>query len=308
MSKVSIIGAGNVGATAAYKIAHREICDEIVLLDIKPGVAEGKAIDICQSGVLEQFDTKVIGVTNDYEKTSNSDIIVVTSGIPRKPGMTREELVEVNSKVMESVLSETSKYSPNAIYIIVSNPMDTMTYFAYKYLKISAKKVIGMGGLLDSARFCNNLAEKLNVPRSEIWGMVIGGHGDTTMVPLISTAYHNDTPISDLLTKEEIEEVIQETMKGGATLTNLIGTSAWEAPAAGIVGLVEALFSNTSTYIPCSVYREGYDVCIGSIVLINSHGIKEIVPEDNLTETENSKFLKSVLAVKVVNKALPTIK
>lgn len=306
MSKVSIIGAGNVGATAAEKIALLDVCDEIVLLDIKEGVAEGKAIDICQAGVLEQFDTRIIGVTNNYKATADSNVIIITSGVPRKPGMTREELVGVNSKVMESVLLETSKYSPDAIYIIVSNPMDTMTYFAYKYLNIPSNRVIGMGGLLDTSRFCYYLAEKLEVPRSEIYAAVIGGHSDTSMVPLVSYAYHNDTPISDLLTEKEIQEVIQKTMKGGATLTNLIGTSAWEAPAAAIAGLVQALFDpDSDTYMPCSVYREEYDVCIGSIVSINTTGVKEILVEDSLTETEKDNFLKSITAVKQINKALP---
>ena len=306
MSKISIIGAGNVGATAAQKIACLDVCDEIVLLDIKPGIAEGKAIDISQSGVIERFRTKVTGVTNNYEATTNSNIIVITSGIPRKPGMTREELVEVNSKVMKSVLSETSKYSPNAIYVIVSNPMDTMTYFAYKYLNISPNKVIGMGGMLDSSRFCYYIAEKLGVPSSEIYAGVIGGHSDTGMVPLISCSYYNDTPVTNLLTKEDVEEVVHKTMIGGATLTNLIGTSAWEAPATAIADLVKALSSEEPSSTICSVYREEYDVCVGSTVEINCNGVNQIFStENNVSSIEKDKFLESIESIRKVNKMLP---
>lgn len=306
MCKVSIIGAGNVGATAAQKIANLNICEDIVLLDIKPGIAEGKAMDICQSGILEGIDTNVIGVTNDYKFTAFSDIIIITSGVPRKPGMTREELIDVNSGIMKSVLSEVHKYSPDAIYIIVSNPMDTMTYFAYKYLKVPATKVIGMGGLLDNARFCYYIADKLGVSRSDVSAAVIGAHSDTGMVPLVSNAYYNDLLIETRLTKEEIEDVVVKTKNGGAILTGLLGTSAWEAPAAGITALVKALLDKDSeTYMCCSVYRKEYDVCIGSLVWIDSNGINRIVPEkDLISYSEKEAFAKSIESVKALNKKL----
>lgn len=304
MSKVSIIGAGNVGATAAREIAQCKEVEQIVLLDIKEGVAEGKAIDITQALSLMNNGTSVIGVTNDYSMTVDSDVVVITSGMPRKPGMTREELVGVNSEILKTVLDNVSKYSPNTIYIIVSNPVDTLTYFACKYLNIPSNRVIGMAGELDSARFCYYLSEALNVPKSKVMGYVIGGHGDTTMVPIMSEAYCGEEKVEKLLSKEQQEEVIEKTMKGGATLTSLIGTSAWYAPAVAIAAMVHFIVANSNTYVPCSVYRKEYEICIGSLVRIGSSGVTEIITENYLNTKELEAFIHSVEAVKKVNEAL----
>ena len=304
MLKVSIIGAGNVGATAAREIGFTRMVDEIVLLDIKEGIAEGKALDINQALCLMNSRTNVIGVTNDYSVTADSNIIIITSGVPRKPGMTREELVGVNSNVLKSVLDNTSKYSPDALYIIVSNPMDTMTYFTYKYLGIPSSRVIGMGGLLDSSRFCYYISEALKVPKEKVMGYVIGGHGDTTMVPIMSEAYYGEEKVEKLLSEEQQKEVIEKTMKGGATITSLLGTSAWYAPAVAISALVYFIITNSEASIPCSVYREEYGVCVGSLVKVGLSGVKEITTENYLNATELKAFLQSIEAVKKVNEAL----
>lgn len=307
MKKVSIIGAGNVGAQAAFCIAQmRKLAlDEVVLLDVKPGIAEGKAIDIAQSGSILGFDCKVIGVTSNYEKTKDSDVIVITSGIPRKPGMTREELVGVNSGIVKSVLNISHKFSPNAKYVIVTNPMDTMTYLAIKYLeklgkKDSAEKVLGMGGILDSARFCYYIAEELGCDKlSYICANVYGAHGDTTMVPDPSKA----RKISDKI--EVSSEVIEKTKKGGATITNLLGTSAWFAPAAGIARTVDALMTcSRPISIPCSVWREEYGVCIGSLARVSVAGVVE-VPKIDIENTDEYK--NSIEATKKVNSELGEI-
>ena len=305
MLKISIIGAGNVGATAAREIGFTRMVDEIVLLDIKEGIAEGKALDINQALCMMNSQTNIIGVTNDYFVTANSNIIIITSGVPRKPGMTREELVGVNSNVLKSVLDNTSKYSPDAIYIIVSNPMDTMTYFTYKYLGIPSRRVIGMGGILDSSRFCYYISEALKVPKEKVMGYVVGGHGDTTMVPIISDAYYGVQKVKKLLSEEQQKEVIEKTMKGGAIITSLLGTSAWYAPAVAISALVHFIITNSEESIPCSVYREEYGVCIGSLVKVDLSGVKEIITENYLDTTELKAFLQSVEAIKKINKALP---
>lgn len=321
MTKVSIIGAGNVGATAAQFLATNEVCDEVVLLDIKEGVAEGKAIDIMQSMPVFNSMTQVIGVTSNYEATKDSDVIVITSGIPRKPGMTREELVGVNSKVMKSVLDGAYPYSPEATYVIVSNPMDTMTYFTVKYLdgKVPANKIIGMGGILDSNRFTYNIAKTLDIPITDINAFVIGGHGDKTMVPVVSMAKATvqmcttmDHPITDLLGEEEIDKIVQDTMNGGATLTGLLGTSAWQAPAASIMELVMAIISperfadedGGSYCSACSVYIPDYDACIGVVCGIVDGTAVPIPIEAYTNEDEQKKFMESLEAVKKVNSAL----
>lgn len=315
MSKVSIIGAGNVGATAARNLARDGMIEEIVLLDIKEGVAEGKAADIMQSLMMkENIDTIVTGTTGDYTKTADSRIIVITSGVPRKPGMTREELVGVNSKVVKSVLEQTTKYSPDAIYVVVSNPMDTMTQLVVNYLGVeNAHRVIGMGGLLDSARFKYNIFMKLQEKHpdtfspDEIYAKVIGGHGDTTMVPLTNTATVFGNPLKSYFTDDEIADIVDKTMRGGAILTKALGTSAWEAPAMGIYDTVNKLLGDEGydlEMFPASVYRKEYGLCIGSIINVNYEGVTEIFLDETTDPLINEKFIKSVEAVRAVNEAL----
>ena len=315
MSKVSIIGAGNVGATAARNLARDGMIEEIVLLDIKEGVAEGKAADIMQSLMMkENIDTIVTGTTGDYTKTADSRIIVITSGVPRKPGMTREELVGVNSKVVKSVLEQTTKYSPDAIYVVVSNPMDTMTQLVVNYLGVeNAHRVIGMGGLLDSARFKYNIFMKLQEKHpdtfspDEIEAKVIGGHGDTTMVPLTNSAKVFGNPLTSYFTDEEIADIVDKTMRGGAILTKALGTSAWEAPAMGIYDTVNKLLGDEGydlEQFPASVYRKEYGICIGSIIDVNYDGVTEIYLDETTDPVINEKFIKSVEAVRAVNEAL----
>ena len=315
MSKVTIIGAGNVGATAARDLARDGMIEEIVLLDIKEGVAEGKAADIMQSLMMkENIGTIVTGTTGDYTKTADSRIIVITSGVPRKPGMTREELVGVNSKVVKSVLEQTTKYSPDAIYVVVSNPMDTMTQLVVNYLGVeNAHRVIGMGGLLDSARFKYNIFMKLQEKHpdtfspDEIYAKVIGGHGDTTMVPLTNTATVLGNPLKSYFTDEEIADIVDKTMRGGAILTKALGTSAWEAPAMGIYDTVNKLLGDEGYDLerfPASVYRKEYGLCIGSIINVNYDGVTEIFLDETMDPVINEKFIKSVEAVCAVNEAL----
>ena len=315
MSKVTIIGAGNVGATAARDLARDGMIEEIVLLDIKEGVAEGKAADIMQSLMMkENIGTIVTGTTGDYTKTADSRIIVITSGVPRKPGMTREELVGVNSKVVKSVLEQTTKYSPDAIYVVVSNPMDTMTQLVVNYLGVeNAHRVIGMGGLLDSARFKYNIFMKLQEKHpdtfspDEIYAKVIGGHGDTTMVPLTNTATVFGNPLKSYFTDEEIADIVDKTMRGGAILTKALGTSAWEAPAMGIYDTVNKLLGDEGYDLekfPASVYRKEYGLCIGSIINVNYDGVTEIFLDETTDPVINEKFIKSVEAVRAVNETL----
>ena len=313
--KVSIIGAGNVGATAAMKIASEGFVKELVLLDVKEGVAEGKAMDIMQSLMMGESETIVTGTTGDYSKTTNSDVIVITSGVPRKPGMTREELVGVNSKVMTMVLDGATKYSPDAIFVVVSNPMDTMTQMVVNYLGTeNANRVIGMGGALDSARFKYNIFMKVReknpyiAPRNiqDCW--VIGGHGDTTMIPLANKVTVLGKPLSEFLTKEEINDVVEATMKGGATLTKMLGTSAWEAPAQGITEVVKAIAWDEWTTIPSSVYHPEVDLCIGDLVAIGGTGWDwnyEGSDESKAYMKEYaSKVAESTEAIRKVNAAL----
>lgn len=313
--KVSIIGAGNVGATAAMKIASEGFAKELVLLDVKEGIAEGKAMDIMQSLMMGDSETIVTGTTGDYSKTANSDVIVITSGVPRKPGMTREELVGVNSKVMTMVLDGATKYSPDAIFVVVSNPMDTMTQMVVNYLGVeNANRVIGMGGALDSARFKYNIFMKVREkvgylkPRNiqDCW--VIGGHGDTTMIPLANKVTVLGKPLSDYLTKEEIDEVVEATMKGGATLTKMLGTSAWEAPAQGITEVVKSIAWDEWNTIPSSVYHPEVGLCIGDLVSVGGTGWdKEYDGSDEskaYMKEYASKCAESVEAIRKVNAAL----
>ena len=308
--KVTIIGAGNVGATCADVISYRGIASEVVLLDIKEGFAEGKALDIMQCATNTGFNTTVKGVTNDYSKTAESDVVVVTSGIPRKPGMTREELIGINAGIVKSVVENVLEFSPNAIFVIVSNPMDTMAYLTLKSTGIAKNRVIGMGGALDSSRFRTYLGLALDKPVNDISAMVIGGHGDTTMIPLTRLAAYNGIPVTQFLSEEVLQKVAADTMVGGATLTGLLGTSAWYAPGASVAFLVDSILNNQKKMIACSVYVDGEygqkDICIGVPCIIGKNGVEEIL-DIKLNESEKALFAKSADAVRQMNDALKTI-
>ncbi|HLW63603.1 MAG TPA: malate dehydrogenase [Flavobacterium sp.] len=308
--KVTIVGAGNVGATCADAIAFRRIASEIVLLDIKEGFAEGKALDITQTQTTLGFNTRVTGSTNDYSKTAGSDVVVITSGIPRKPGMTREELIGINAGIVKGVAENILKYSPDTIIVVVSNPMDTMTYLALKATGLPKNRIIGMGGALDSSRFKTYLSLALDKPANDVQGMVIGGHGDTTMIPLTRLASYNGVPVSEFLSEEELSKVSADTMVGGATLTKLLGTSAWYAPGASVAYLVDSILNDQKKMIPCSVLLEGEygqsDICIGVPCIIGKNGIEEIV-DINLDENEKALFAKSADAVRAMNDALGSV-
>ena len=305
--KVTIIGAGNVGSTCAEVIATQAIASEVVLLDIKEGFAEGKALDMMQTSTTIGFGTKIIGTTGDYSKTSDSDVVVITSGIPRKPGMTREELIGINAGIVKTVSENVLKHSPNTIIVVVSNPMDTMTYLALKSTGLTKNRVIGMGGALDSSRFKTYLSQALDRPANDIHGMVIGGHGDTTMIPLTRLATYNGLPISDLISEEELGNVASSTMVGGATLTKLLGTSAWYAPGASVAFLVKSILNDEKRIIPCSVLLDGEynqdDICIGVPCIIGKNGCEKII-NLNLNDQEMIKFADSASAVRKMNLAL----
>lgn len=310
MSKVTVVGAGAVGATCANVLALREVASEVVLLDIKEGLSEGKMLDMFQASATTDFKTKLTGVTNDYKKTAGSDVVVVTSGIPRKPGMTREELIGTNAKIVKSVVENVIRYSPRAIFVIVSNPMDTMTYLTMKATGLPKNRVIGMGGALDSSRFRCYLSKASGANIHDIEGMVIGGHGDTTMIPLTSKATIKGVPASQLLSKKKLEQVAADTMVGGATLTGLLGTSAWYAPGAAASSVVESILKDQKRIIPCSCYLEGEygqnDIFIGVPAVIGKKGIEKIVKID-LTKEEQKKFEASADAVRKVNNVLHEI-
>ena len=300
MSKVTVVGAGNVGATCANVLAVKNIASEVVLIDIKEGVAEGKAMDIMQTAQLLGFNTVVRGVTNDYSQTAGSDVVVITSGIPRKPGMTREELIGVNAGIVKSVASQILAASPDAILVVVSNPMDTMAYLTLKATGLPKNRVIGMGGQLDSSRFKYFLSQKLQCAANEVDGFVIGGHGDTTMIPMSRFASYKGIPADQLLEEDEMAEVVHNTMVGGATLTGLLGTSAWMAPGASAATLVDAIINNHLRMIPCSAYLEGEygfnDIFIGVPCIIGRNGIEGIL-ELKLNDKEKELFAASEAAV-----------
>ncbi len=308
--KVTVVGAGAVGATCADNIARKELVEELVLVDIKEGFAEGKALDIMQTSSLLGFDTRVIGVTNDYAKTANSDVVVITSGIPRKPGMTREELIGTNARIVETVCKNLLEYSPNAIVVVISNPMDTMTYLALKSTGLPKNRIIGMGGILDSARFKTYLQKSLNCSQGDLHATVIGGHGDTTMIPLTRLATLNGTPVSNMLDADQLKQVAADTMVGGATLTKLLGTSAWYAPGAAGAALVESIIRNERKVFPCCVYLEGEygqnDICLGVPVVIGKNGWESII-DYKLNEEEQAAFNKSADAVRNMNAVLDTL-
>jgi len=305
--KISVIGAGNVGATTADALAFRRIGSEVVLLDIKEGFAEGKALDMMQTATLNGFNTGVSGTTGDYSKTANSDVVVITSGIPRKPGMTREELIGINAGIVKTVTENVLQHSPNAIIVIVSNPMDTMTYLALKESKLPKNRVIGMGGILDSARFKCYLSLALNCSANDVDGMVIGGHGDTTMIPLLQKASYNGVPVSQLLDAETLKKISSDTMVGGATLTGLLGTSAWYAPGAAVATLVDSIVNNQKRLFPCCVFLDGdygqSDICLGVPVIVGKNGWERII-ELELSEEEKATFMKSADAVRSMNSVL----
>lgn len=305
--KVTVVGAGAVGATCAENIARKELAEELVLLDIKEGLAEGKAMDMNQCATLNGFDTKVIGSTNDYKKTAGSDVVVITSGIPRKPGMTREELIGTNAGIVKTVTENILKNSPDAIIIVISNPMDTMTYLAVKSSGIPKERIIGMGGILDSSRFKYRLSEAMSCSPNDVQGVVIGGHGDTTMIPLINHATYNSMPVTNFLSAEQQDYVVKETMIGGATLTKLIGTSAWYAPGAAGAYLVESIVRDKKKLFPCCVYLDGEygqkDICIGVPVVVGRNGWEKIV-DYKLSESEQQKFNESAEAVRKMNAVL----
>ena len=302
--KITVVGAGAVGASCAEYIAIKDFASEVVILDIKEGFAEGKAMDLMQTASLNGFDTKITGTTNDYTKTVNSNICVITSGIPRKPGMTREELIGINAGIVKMVSANLIKHSPNTIIIVVSNPMDTMTYLVHKTTGLPKNRIIGMGGALDSARFKYRLAEALAAPISDVDGMVIGGHSDKGMVPLTRLATRNSVPASEFISKERLEQVLQDTKVGGATLTGLLGTSAWYAPGAAVSGLVQAIACDQKKIFPCSVLLEGQyglnDLCIGVPVVLGKNGIEKIV-ELNLTDAEKTHMQESAEGVTKTN-------
>lgn len=309
--KITVVGAGNVGATCANVIAQRELASELVLLDIKEGVSEGKSLDMMQTATLLGFDTRVTGSTNDYSKTADSDVVVITSGIPRKPGMTREELIGTNASIVKGVVDNILKYSPNAIFVIISNPMDTMTYLALKASGLPKNRIIGMGGILDSSRFKCYLSQALNAPATDLHGVVIGGHGDTTMIPLTRFATYMGIPAAELLDAAALEKVAADTMVGGATLTGLLGTSAWYAPGAAGALLVEAIVRDEKKVYPCCVSLEGEygqnDICLGVPVVIGKNGWEAIV-DYKLNAEEQEKFNKSADAVRKMNAVLVDMK
>ena len=308
--KITVVGAGAVGATCADNIARKELCDELVLLDIKEGIAEGKAIDMMQTAALLGYDTKIVGCTNDYTKTAGTDVAVITSGIPRKPGMTREELIGINAGIVKGVTQNILQHSPNAIIIIISNPMDTMTYLALQSSGLPKNRIIGMGGILDSSRFKYYLSTAIGCTSTDLQGVVVGGHGDTTMIPLTRLATYQGSPVSNFLDADTLKKVAADTMVGGATLTGLLGTSAWYAPGAATAALVESIVRDEKKLFTCCVSLEGEygqtGICMGVPVIIGRNGWEKII-DYKLNEEEQTAFNKSAEAVRNMNSVLSTL-
>ncbi|MES2374991.1 MAG: malate dehydrogenase [Bacteroidota bacterium] len=305
--KITVVGAGAVGATCADNIARKELAEELILLDIREGFAEGKAIDMMQTSALLEFDTKIKGVTNDYAATADSEVVIITSGLPRKPGMTREELIGVNAGIVKSVTENILKHSPNTIIIVVSNPMDTMNYLTLKTSGLPKNRIIGMGGALDSARFKYYLSQELGCSPADLNAVVIGGHGDTTMIPLINHATWNSIPVTQFLSQEQQDKIVKATMVGGATLTGLIGTSAWYAPGAGTAFMVEAIVRDQKKLISCGVALDGEygqkDISLVVPVILGKGGWEKVV-DFKLTANEQASFNKSADAVRAMNQVL----
>src|SRR5437762_2250425 len=308
--KITVVGVGAVGATCADNIARKELTAELVLLDVKEGLAEGKAQDMMQTAALLGFDTRITGSTNDYSKTAGSEVVLITSGIPRKPGMTREELIGTNAGIVKDVCENILKHSPNAILIIVSNPMDTMTYLALTSTGLTKNRIIGMGGALDSARFKYQLSGHLGCSPADLNAVVVGGHGDTTMIPLIRLATWNSVPVTKFLTADQQKQIVADTMVGGATLTKLLGTSAWYAPGAAVAALVEAIVRDEKKLFTCCVSLDGEysqeDICLGVPVVIGKNGFENIV-DFSFNEEELAAFKKSADAVRSMNDVLKTL-
>jgi len=308
--KITVVGAGAVGATSADNIARKELASELVLLDIKEGIAEGKALDMMQTAALLGFDTRITGSTNDYAATAGSDVVVITSGLPRKPGMTREELIGTNASIVKGVTENLLKYSPNAIVIVVSNPMDTMTYLTLTTSGLPKERIIGLGGVLDSARFKCYLSKELGCSANDLNAIVVGGHGDTTMIPLINYATWNSVPVTNFLTEEQQQKIVSATMVGGATLTKMLGTSAWYAPGAAVAALVEAIVRDEKRLFSCSVSLNGEygqsDICMGVPVVLGRNGWEKII-DYKLNEQDQATFNKSADAVRNMNDVLKSL-
>lgn len=308
--KITVVGAGAVGATVADNIARKELCQELVLLDIKEGLSEGKAMDMSQTSALLGFDTVITGSTNDYSKTAGSSVVVITSGIPRKPGMSREDLIGTNANIVKNVVQNILEHSPDAVIVVISNPMDTMTYLALQSSGLPKNRIIGMGGILDSARFKYYLSKELGCSPSDLNATVIGGHGDTTMIPLIRYATWNSVPVTNFLSEEQQKDIVSKTMVGGATLTKLIGTSAWYAPGAAGAMLVESIVRDQKRLVTCCVALDGEygqnDICMGVPVTIGKNGWEKVI-EYNLNEEEQQSFNKSADAVRNMNEVLKTL-
>jgi len=308
--KVTVVGAGNVGATCADVIARKELCNELVLVDIKPNFAEGKALDIWQTSPINLSDTRLIGSTADYSKTANSDVVVITSGLPRKPGMSRDDLISTNAAIVKSVTENIIQHSPNAIIIIVSNPLDVMTYCAYLAAKIDSSRVFGMAGILDTARYRAFLAEELNCSPKDIQAVLMGGHGDT-MVPLPRYTTVGGIPVTELISKEKLDGIIDRTKKGGGEIVNLLGTSAWYAPGAAAAQMVEAIVRDQKRIFPvCALLKGEYgmkDIYLGVPVILGKNGIERII-ELQLNAEEKKLLNDSAVAVKEVMTVLDTMK
>jgi malate dehydrogenase len=310
MKKITVVGAGNVGATCANVIAHKDLAREVVLVDIKEGVAEGKALDIWQTSSINNFNTRVTGVTNDYLKTKGSGVIVITSGLPRKPGMSRDDLIKTNATIVKDVTEKAIRYSPDAIIIIVSNPLDVMTYAAYRAANKESRKVFGMAGILDTGRYKAFLAQALDVSPKDIHAMLMGGHGDS-MVPLRRYTSVAGIPITDLLNKDELDAIDERTKKGGGELVNLMGTSAWYAPGAAAAQMVEAIVDDQQRIYPVCAYLNGEyglkNIYMGVPVKLGKNGIEEVI-ELNLNTKEKNMVQESAKSVKEVIGVLDKMK
>ena len=310
MSKVTVIGAGNVGSTVANVLAHRDFLNEIVVLDIKEGTAEGKSLDTWQQAPIDSYSTRVVGCTNDYSKTADSDVVVITSGLPRKPGMSRDDLISVNAGIVKTVTEQVIKYSPKAIIIVVSNPLDVMTYCAYLTAKVDSHRVFGMAGILDTARYRAFLATELNCSPKDIQAILMGGHGDT-MVPLPRYTTVSGIPVTELISEEKLNAIVQRTKVGGGEIVNLLGTSAWYAPGAAGAALVESILKDQKKQFSCCVYLDGEygqeDICIGVPVIIGRKGCEKIVDLE-LNDKEKAQFSKSAEAVRTMNNILKDMK
>ena len=300
--KITVIGAGNVGATCANVIAEKELANEVILIDIKEGFAEGKALDMWQTAPINLYDSRIVGYTNDYSKTTNSEVVVITSGLPRKPGMSRDDLIATNAGIVKSVTENVIAHSPNAIIIVVSNPLDVMTYVSYLTAKVDPRRVFGMAGILDTARYRAFLAEALNVSPKDIQAVLMGGHGDT-MVPLPRYTTVSGIPVTELIDKDRLDAIIDRTKKGGGELVNLMGTSAWYAPGAAAAQMVEAIVRDQKRIFPCCALLNGEyglkDIYLGVPVKLGKNGIEEII-ELKLNAEEMNLLHESAKAVKEV--------